>query len=171
PLCDLVGQIDVEPGEFVGCGIAIFHWRVGRIDRQMQRARLLDRLRKFGGRGRCERDCGGETKSDRKAGHLNSFASASTHQRVSTRAGSTTPARSVMTPYCSGRRWAAKLNILSLPWRQRSRSRSAVITSSASVPASATILPFGSTMQEPPIRPEPSSSPALATAIAQVAFM
>ena len=44
-----------------------------------------------------------------------------------------TPARSVIAVYCSGRRCAAKLNILSLPWRQRSRSRSATMISSASV--------------------------------------
>jgi hypothetical protein len=48
---------------------------------------------------------------------------------------------------------------------------SATITSSVSVAACATMRPLGSTMQEPPISPEPSSSPALATEIAQVAFM
>src|SRR5262245_25209875 len=85
--------------------------------------------------------------------------------------GATAPTCPVIGPYQAGRRCAAKLNILVLPCKQRSRSQSAIISSSASPLASATIWPSGSTMQEPPIRPAPSSLPALATATAQVAFM
>src|SRR5215831_10394373 len=59
------------------------------------------------------------------------------------------------------RRCLAKLKMLSLKSRPISRSQSKVINSSSSVMDCAAISPVGATIAEPPIKPKPSSLPAL----------
>ena len=73
PFRKLVRKIDVEPDELVRRRIAILHGRVGRIDRQPQRARLLDRFRQFGGLRSCNGKESSETNGEPEACHISSF--------------------------------------------------------------------------------------------------